>query len=50
MMTLKTLRSPIPHARNNCNKRTEHGPLNAFHASGKKEADEGQELFHRCFR
>ncbi|MDY5542309.1 MAG: hypothetical protein SPF79_01205, partial [Bacteroidaceae bacterium] len=45
MKTLKTLRSPIPHARNNCNKRTEHGPLNAFHASGKKEADEGQECF-----
>ena len=50
MKTLKTLHSPIPHARKNSNKRTEHGPLNAFHASGKKEADEGQELFHRCFR
>ena len=50
MKTLKTLRSPIPHAGNNCNKRTEHEPLHAFHASGKKEADEGQELFHRCFR
>ena len=24
--------------------------LHAFHASGKKETDEGQELFHRCFR
>lgn len=50
MKTLKKLRSPIPHAGNNCNKCTEHEPLHAFHASGKKEADEGRELFHRCFR